>query len=127
MTTQQNTTNKSDRELGNKFDLGQFNTRFEDNDKTIDKENNLKKSPDMKLYDDIIYNKLPHKKPVEDILINIRELFYNLIEILLDRKNPIPYIFSSPDRHFAFSIFLIIVGTLLLLFSNLMISYPNDK
>lgn len=121
MATNQNTTNKSDRELGKKFDLGQFNNKFETNDTIIDNNNNLKKSPDMKLNDDIIYNKLPHKKPVEDILVNIRELFYNLMELLVDKKNPIPYIFSSPDRHFACCILLIIVGTLLLLLSNLLI------
>jgi hypothetical protein len=75
----------------------------------------------------IIDKHLPHKKPVEDVIINIREMFYKILEMLIDKQNPIPYIFSSPDRHFAFAVLLIIIGTLLLLFSNLMMSPSNEK
>lgn len=118
-----NTTNKSDRELGNKFDLTQFNKKFVANDE-ITQQNNLM-TYNMKKPDEIIDSKLPHKKPIEDLIINIRELFYKIIEMLIDRQNPIPWILSTPDRHFAASILLIMIGTLLLLFSNLMISSSN--
>jgi hypothetical protein len=77
--------------------------------------------------DESISSNLPHKKPVEDLIVNMRNLFFLILEMLLDKKNPIPLIFSSPDRHFSFAILLIIIGTLLLLFSNLMISSPNEK
>ena len=81
----------------------------------------------MKKTDEIINEKLPHKKPVEDVIINMRDMFYTILEMLVDKQNPIPYIFSSPDRHFAFACLLIIIGTLLLLFSNLMMSSSNEK
>jgi len=127
MSQQKNTTNKSNRELGNKFDLKQFNKGFDENEEKIEKANALMASQDMGKSDEIILTKLPHKRPVEDVIVNIRDLFYTILEMLIDKKNPIPWIFSSPDRHFAFAVLLIIIGTLLLLFSNLMISQPNDK
>lgn len=127
MSQQQNTTNKSNRELGNKFDLGEFNKSFNENDKKIEQENLLKASQDIGKTDEIINSKLPHKKPVEDIIINMRDLFYNITEMLIDKQNPVPYIISSPDRYFAFAILLLIIGTLLLLFSNLMMSSSNEK
>lgn len=64
----------------------------------------------------------PHKRPIEYVIIGIRDLFFKSLEMLSDKKNPIPYIFSTDERKFHFSIFLIIIGTLLLLLSNLMIS-----
>lgn len=127
MSNQQNTTNRSNRELGNKFDLGQFNKTFDENEGKIEQANRLNSSQDMGKSDESISSKLPHKKPVEDLIINIRNLFYLILEMLLDKQNPIPFIFSSPDRHFAFAILLIIIGSMLLLFSNLMMSPTNEK
>jgi hypothetical protein len=114
------TTNKSDRNVNKQFDQKQFNAKFEEQEKINEQEKKLKNSEDLLNKHEIINNNLPHKKPVEDVIINIRELFYKIIELLLDKKNPFPYIFSTPDRQFAFSIFLIIIGSLLLLLSNLM-------
>ena len=127
MSEQHHSTNKSNRELGNKFDLGQFNTTFDESEIKIEAESKINSSNDMKKVDEIINSKLPHKKPVEDVIINMRDMFYNILEMLIDKKNPIPYIFSSPDRHFAFACLLIIIGSLLLMFSNLMLSSSNDK
>jgi len=111
------TTNKSNRDINKQFDQKNFNKNFEKK-KTKIKKNN---SSDIFINNhQIIDNKLPHKKPVEDIIINIREMFYKILEMLIDKQNPIPYIFSSPNRHFSFAILLIVIGTLLLLFSNLM-------
>lgn len=62
----------------------------------------------------------PHKQPVEKIILDIRELFFIILEMVIDKKNPLPYIFSSDNRIFLFSIFLLIFGTLLLLLSSLM-------
>ena len=76
----------------------------------------------MKKADESITTVLPHMRTFEDIVIIIREMFYKILELLMDSKNPIPYIISSPDRFFAASIFLIVIGCCLLLFSNLMIS-----
>ena len=109
--------NKSNRNLNLDFDLKQFNTKFKANEEQLQK--NRK---NVVISNEIISTKLPHQKPVEDILINIREMFYKVIEMLSDEQNPLPYLFSTPDRQFALSIFLIIIGSCLLLFSNLMIS-----
>jgi hypothetical protein len=127
MSNQQNTTNRSNRELGNKFDLGQFNKSFDENEGKIDQSNRLNSSQDMGKSDETISTKLPHKKPVEDLIVSMRNLFYLILEMLLDKQNPIPFIFSSPDRHFAFAVLLIIIGAMLLLFSNLMMSSSNEK
>jgi hypothetical protein len=114
--------NKSNRDINKQFDQKNFNKSFEDNEKIIEEESKFINSRDIDQEHQIIDKTLPHKKPVEDIIINIREMFYQILEILIDKKNPIPYIISTPDRYFAFSILLIIIGTLLLLFSNLMMS-----
>jgi hypothetical protein len=114
------TTNKSDRELGSKFDINQFNKKFDDNDKIIEQEKKFMKSDDINNNDEIIETKLPHEKSIEDIIISIKDVFYKIMELLFNRENPMGYIFSTPDRHFAFSLLLIIIGGLLLLFSNIL-------
>ena len=76
--------------------------------------------------DEIIQKLLPHQKPIEEIIVNIRELFYKTLEMLINKQNPIPYIISTPDRYFSGSVFLIIMGTLLLLFSTLMMGPNKD-
>lgn len=104
------------------FDPTNFNKQFDDNDKknnklpekSYDKINN---NYDTENYDD---NILPHKQPIEDIIINIRNLFFQILNIIEDGHNPIPFIYSSNKRQFSFSLFLIIFGSLLLLLSTLM-------
>ena len=119
------TTNKSNRDINKQFDQKAFNKNFEDNEKIIEEEAKFRYADDINQDHHIIDKILPHQKPVEDVILNIREMFYTILEMLIDKQNPIDYIFSSPDRHFAFAILLIIVGSLLLLFSNLMISDSN--
>ena len=115
------TTNKSNRDVNKQFDQKQFNASFEENDAVINKNTQLNNTLAVN-NDDINNILLPHQKPVEDIIINIREMFYKILELLIDKQNPIPYIFASPDTHFAFAILTIILGALLLLTSSLMIS-----
>lgn len=121
------TTNKSNRDVNKQFDQKNFNKKFEDNEKIIEEEKQFVYADDIIRKHHVTDKNLPHKKPVEDVVINIREMFYKILELLIDKQNPIPYIFSSPDRHFAFAILLIIIGTLLLLFSNLMMSNSNKS
>lgn len=120
--TNYQTTNKSDRNIDKQFDQKKFNSQFEEKDLQINEEIKINNSDDMNYYDEISDNLLPHQKPVQDIIINIREMFYKTLEILIDKKNPFAYILSTPDRQFSFAILLIIIGSLMLLFSNLMIS-----
>ncbi len=120
--TNYQTTNKSNRNINKQFDLRQFNDEFEQNEEIKEQKNKISNSDDLNNNDEILENVLPHQKPVQDILINIREMFYMTLELLIDKKNPIPYLFSNADRQFSLAIFLIVIGSLLLLFSNLMIS-----
>jgi len=103
-----------------KFDPTGFNKNFESNDKKI--KNVQKVTPEI----DIQYDLPPHKQPIEDVIIDIRNVFFQILNLIEDKQNPIPYIYSSNKRQFSFSLFLIIFGTLLLLLSSLMKS-PNDK
>jgi hypothetical protein len=125
--TNYQTTNKSDRNINKEFDQKEFNNQFNKNDSILNKETKISSSDDMNHYDEISDNLLPHQKPVQDIIVNIREMFYKSLEILIDKKNPIPYILSTPDRQFSFAILLVVLGSLLLLFSNLMISSEDKK
>jgi hypothetical protein len=114
------TTNKSDRNINVQFDQRQFNTMFEANEEKIQQEKKAEQTGFKS--DEIIQKKLPHQQTVEDNIIMMREVFYKVIDMLMDKKNPIPYILSTPERHFSSAILLLILGTLLLLLSNLMIS-----
>lgn len=101
-----------------KFDPTGFNTKFEKQDKENIKSNNL--NINLKNQDnDIILP--PHKQPIENIIIDIRNLFFQVLDILENGENPLPFIFVSDKRVFSFSLFLIIFGTLLLLLSSLMV------
>jgi hypothetical protein len=113
------TTNYSYRNIDEQFDLKKFNYQFEENDLKLEEQ--LNNNMDMK-NDEIIKNTLPHQRSMEDIIINIREMFYKSLEMLIDKQNPIPYLMSTPDRQFSVAIFLIVIGSLFMLFANLMIS-----
>jgi hypothetical protein len=102
--------------MGNpKFDPTNFNKNFEENEKKQNKLIAVEKQ-------DVQFVILPHKEPVENIIINTRELFFQILDMLESGENPLPFIFASDKRQFSFSIFLIIFGTLLLLLSTLMVS-----
>ena len=62
-----------------------------------------------------------HRKYTEDLGINIKNLFFEMLEMLANGNNPIPYVMSDPNKQFAFSVMILIIGVLMLFFSNLMI------
>jgi hypothetical protein len=105
-----------------KFDPTNFNTNFENNDKNGNRLILAQKN----LETDVEIIVSPHKQPVENIILNIRDLFFQILNLIEDRENPIPFIFASDKRQFSFALFLLIFGTLLLLLSSLMKS-PSDK
>ena len=107
----------------NVFNQKQFNSDFEKNDIDINKKTNLDKSFKSDVEKIIL---LPHQQTVENIIINIRDLFFIIIDMLENQKNPLPFILSSDTRIFTFSLFLIIFGTLMLLLASLMKS-PKDE
>ena len=107
----------------NTFNPKQFNTDFEKNDLDINKNIKLNKSFRGDIEKIVL---LPHQQTVENIIINIRDLFFIIIDMLENQKNPLPFILSSDTRIFTFSLFLIIFGTLMLLLASLMKSPTND-
>jgi hypothetical protein len=61
------------------------------------------------------------KDLTDDLGINMKNLFFDVLEMLANKENPIPFIMSSPQRQFIFALMIIILGTLTLFLSNLMI------
>ena len=114
-----NSTNKSQRPLGNQFDGQDINKIFEKNENNKEQEMKLQFNLDKET-DEIQYTLLPHQRSMEEIIISIRELFFKVLEMLIDKEYPIPYIYSSEIRQFSFALFLIIIGFTLLLLSSVM-------
>jgi len=55
-----------------------------------------------------------------NIILELRDMFFIILELVSKSKNPINYITSTSKRKYIFSIFLIVFGCLLLLLSTLM-------
>ena len=95
---------------------------------------NFKKKVDTEIseteYDNDIFNKktddISSKKihamntSLGDIIIELRNMFFIILELISINKSPLPFIFSTNKRKYVFSIFLIVFGCLLLLLSSLM-------
>ena len=98
-----------------KFDPTKFNQKFDAKEKILASQEKINNDQ----LDDTIYSQ-PHNESMETIIINIRNLFFIILEMLIDKKNPLPFLFAAESRKFSFSLFLIIFGTLLLLLASLM-------
>ena len=59
---------------------------------------------------------------LNDIIIEMNDIFFISLEMLSKRKNPLIFIFSTPKRQFCSSLLLLILGFLLLVLSNLMMN-----
>jgi hypothetical protein len=57
---------------------------------------------------------------LNDIIIEMNDIFFISLEMLSKKKNPLIFIFSTPKRQFCSSLLLLILGFLLLVLSNLM-------
>lgn len=117
----QKTINKSDRNIDERFDLKKFNQTFEENDLKLNKLFSEPKPDSTELLPKPDSTKLlPHQKSIEDNLINIYKLILEILNLLINLKNPIPYIFSTYDNQFAFSILLISVSIIIILLLNVL-------
>lgn len=121
---QMNQLSDSNNKTNNAVDIIKFNKEFKEKD--LKEKQDTLKNIDLENNNDIEINILPHQQSVEDIIIGIRDLFFLVLELLENGKNPLPIIYGSELRQFYFSLFLIIFGTLLLFLSSLMKS-PNEK
>jgi len=106
----------------NTFNPVKFNNDFNSKEATEQNNNNI--NSNLNIDTDFI-NVLPHKQPIEDIIIGIRDLFFIILDKLENKENPLPFILASEQRQFFFSLFLIIFGALLLFLATLMISPTN--
>jgi len=103
-----------------KYNADKFNQTFMEADSLIEQERDadkkrikIKKTTD---YED------DNNNMMDDLGINMKNLFFKILEILADRESPIPYIMENSKRQFVFAIMIISIGGLLMFFSNLMIS-----
>jgi ABC-type polysaccharide/polyol phosphate export permease len=97
----------------NSFNQKQFNNDFEKNENKILNKN-------LTYNNDIEKIILPHQQTVENIIINIRDMIFIIIDMLENQRNPIPFILASDSRIFICSLMLIIFGTLLLILGTLL-------
>jgi len=63
---------------------------------------------------------LPHQKSIEELVYDMRIVFFKVLEISLNKQNPISYILSESKNQFSFCLIIIIIGILMLLISNLL-------
>jgi hypothetical protein len=100
-------------ERDQKFNVDEFNKKFEESDlinKDIPQQNIINKEIKQEI-----------KQELEENIIMLKNLFFEILELLVDFKNPIPYILANERREFNFAIIILLIGLLLLFFSNLLI------
>jgi len=61
------------------------------------------------------------RKYTEDLGINLKNLFFDILEMLGNNQNPMPYLMENPKKQFLFGVMALSFGILLMFFSNLMI------
>ena len=98
-------------ERDQKFNVDEFNKKFEESDlinKDIPQQN-------------MIIKEIKQEIKQEQNVIMFKNLFFEILELLVDFKNPSPYILKNERREFNFAIMILLIGLLLLFFSNLLI------
>ena len=92
----------------------QKNIDTNNEDKIFSSSNNIKKKNFMgsKL--------LPHQKNLVEITNDVKIVFLKLIEISMNKENPIPFILSEERNQFAFCLIILLIGIILLLLSNIL-------
>ena len=94
-----------------KFNPDEFNKKFEESDlinKDIPQQN-------------MIIKEIKQEIKQEQNVVMFKNLFFEILELLVDFKNPIPYILKNEQRELNFAIMILLIGLLLLFFSNLLI------
>lgn len=106
-------------ERDKKTNFDRFNQKFLESDSLIEQEQEAAKKI-MKIKKNVEFE--DDDNMIDDLGINMKNLFFTILEMLADKKNPIPYIMDNSKRQFTFAIMIISIGGLLMFFSNLMIS-----
>ena len=109
-----------------KFNPSTFNNRFLAADvlaKQEKEQEELQQDPNqMKILNNVDVDGDVPLVMTDDLGIDMKNLFFKILELLADSRNPIPYIMDSSRRQFVFAVMIICIGGLLMFFSNLMIS-----
>ena len=109
-----------------KFNLDNFNKDFNkalnssDIDDSLDDYDINNKFNKPFGIDDMIEDNNIVNLSLGNIILELREMFFVILELISKKTNPTSYVFSSPKRKYIFGIFLIVFGCLLLLLSTLM-------
>jgi len=106
-------------ERDQKFNPDEFNKQFEEADSAIEAEQE-KKSTNQEA--PVIEETPMNLSYTQDLGINMKNLFFEILEMLMNQQNPIPYIMEDEKRQFLFAIMVLLIGGLLLFWSNLMIN-----
>jgi hypothetical protein len=67
------------------------------------------------------YKNFEPREFTEDLGINAKNLFFDILEFLSNGINPIPYVMENPKRQYVFAVLILGIGVLLMFFSNLML------
>ena len=106
-------------ERDQKFNPDEFNKQFEEADSAIEAEQE-KKSTNQEA--PVIEETPMNLSYTQDLGINMKNLFFEILEMLMNQQNPIPYIMEDEKRQFLFALMVLLIGGLLLFWSNLMIN-----
>jgi hypothetical protein len=104
-----------------KIDQTKFNKAFDASDRKILAEQESRSVLFRKPYEDDNMDPFEPRKYTEDLGINLKNLFFDILEILANRENPMPYVMENPKKQFVFAVLILMIGVLLMFFSNLMI------
>jgi len=103
-----------------KYNADRFNQKFIEADSLIEQEQEANKKR-MKIKKNVDFED-DDSNMMDDLGVNMKNLFFKILEMLADSENPIPYIMNNSRRQFTFAVMIICIGGLLMFFSNLMIS-----
>jgi hypothetical protein len=99
-----------------------FNRGFEERDKILAEEESENETVVFrKPYQNDNMDPFEPRKYTEDLGINLKNLFFDILEMLGNNQNPMPYIMENPKKQFLFGVMALSFGILLMFFSNLMI------
>jgi hypothetical protein len=107
------------------FNASEFNKNFEqeENQKEQEEQGENQKNQEEQGGKKQKNQKIPKNLSyTDDLGINIKNLFFEILELLMNKENPIPYIMENEKRQFYFAIMILLIGGLLLFWSNLMIN-----
>jgi len=101
-----------------------FNRIFEEDaeDKRTYAEFNKDKPEDESIDTETLPRKIYNNptEMTEDLGVDMKNLVFDVLKMIADKKNPLPLIMSDEKKQFSFAMLLCIVGGLMLFFSNLM-------